>query len=338
MVFRTLSVLDGGTVPEEVLGRLRADYRASANRNLLLMAELLRVVDFLAEHRIPAIPYKGPVLATLVYGDVSLRQFSDLDVIVPEEDVPRVKELLAQRGYRTAHEFTGKDVCLVNDGPRVSLELHWAITSRQHAVRIDSVHLWENLRTVPIGGRPVLAHAPEDLLWILCVHGGHHRWERLSWVCDVAELIRRTTLDWDRVVDRGTELGIRRILFLGLLLARDLSGAELPPSIGRTIDAYPALAPLAERVKGWLELQHFVPWEPGDVERYLIKLGDRAGDRLRIAVRQAGLYLALSRRDTEAVRLPRYFKWVLYVLRPIRLVWSYGLAPVRRFVEGIFGA
>ena len=51
-------------------------------------------------HGITAIPYKGPALALQVYGDLKLRSFVDLDVLVRRSDAARAGTLLAARGYR----------------------------------------------------------------------------------------------------------------------------------------------------------------------------------------------------------------------------------------------
>ena len=45
---------------------------------------------------------------------------------------------------------------------------------------------------------------PEDLLLILCVHGGKHVWECLKWLVDVRELVDRfPQLDYDALIQRA---------------------------------------------------------------------------------------------------------------------------------------
>ena len=56
--------------------------------NLYLTQEMLKLLSAFRKKGIPAIPYKGPVLAQAVYGNVGLRQFGDLDITVPEDCVP----------------------------------------------------------------------------------------------------------------------------------------------------------------------------------------------------------------------------------------------------------
>ena len=49
---------------------------------------------------IPAIPYKGPALAATAYGNVGLRVFGDLDILIQKEDVPRAADMMTALGYR----------------------------------------------------------------------------------------------------------------------------------------------------------------------------------------------------------------------------------------------
>src|SRR5262249_44014688 len=68
-------------VPQSILDQLLADFHANTHDNLFLTAELLKLLALLAAHDIPAIPFKGPVLAAQVYRNLALRQFYDLDIL-----------------------------------------------------------------------------------------------------------------------------------------------------------------------------------------------------------------------------------------------------------------
>ena len=99
LVYRSLTRMNAA-VPERAINRLRATFQANVRRNLFLCSELLRIIELFRENGIASIPYKGPIVASLVYGDISLRQFADLDVIVPIPDVTKARALLVARGYR----------------------------------------------------------------------------------------------------------------------------------------------------------------------------------------------------------------------------------------------
>ena len=93
-------------VPENVFGRLRDHFRSNGLHNLFLTGELLRLLNGFGAHGILAVPYKGPALAASVYGNLALRRFVDLDIMVRRRDVPKGKEVLASLGYRPEYRLT----------------------------------------------------------------------------------------------------------------------------------------------------------------------------------------------------------------------------------------
>jgi hypothetical protein len=335
LVHRTLGGFPTGPDSSRALDRMHQAVSRIAQRNLHLTAELLRVLDMFGAQGIPVIPYKGPVLAAWLYGDLSLRQYADLDVIVPVADAGRAAALLVADGYSEVTR-TAKDVGLAHGARQSRVELHWGVTTAHSPIQIRPEWLWRNLGSFVLSGRTVSVHAPEDLLLILTIHGSKHCWERLGWLCDVAEIVRSRALDWDALIEEATRLGGRRILFLSLFLANELLGAPLPARIRAAVDADPLVPSLSREVIGWL---HEPPGETammGARQRYFIGLRERRTDRIRIAVNQARKLLALSDRDREALPLPAFLSPVLYLIRPVRLVRAYGWGAIRRLFGGPF--
>ena len=343
LLYQTLSRVTSDSVPEWAMVSLRKRFHANAHRNLFLAAELFQILDLLEKHQIPAVPYKGPVLSAVLYGDVSLRQFSDLDIIVPAKKVLDARTLLVSSGYRPDHVISEKELAsvisntkdlILRRDDRITLELHWGITTNPDPIDISPDFLWENLRKFTISGRVVTIHAPEDLLLILCVHGGKHRWEYLLWLCDVAELIRSyPALDWKQAIETASNLRARRILLLGVLLARDALGAELPEWINATIDRDHILNELRDQLRACLARDAPLALQPGEHQRYFMKLREHRSDRFIVAFRQAKYYLGLTERDKEILPRSPLF---LYYIRPFRLAWEYGLQPFRSFFKGLF--
>ena len=282
-----------------------------------------------------------------MYGDLSLRQFADLDLIVPADDVVKARALLVARGYRPERQTPDQqlrasiqaeqDITLLHDGLGINLEIHWGVSTERDPIHIRPEWLWRDLATCTIAGRSVRTFTREDLLLILCIHGAKHRWERLAWLCDIAEIVRsRTTLDWDRAVENAALMGGERILFLGLSLAGELLGAEPPVHVRKAIEVDPVVKVLANQVKDWLFIEDPVALDLGEREQFFMRLRERRADRLRVALKQAKLYLAPTLRDQEAMPLPESLRWSLYLLRPVRLAGQYGLAPFKRFCKGLF--
>src|SRR5271155_5627049 len=85
---RAIRAAGPGAVPPEYAARLKSALRANTVRCLFLTAELNKILELFQAAGILAIPYKGPVCAAQAYGDITLREFEDLDIILPQRDLP----------------------------------------------------------------------------------------------------------------------------------------------------------------------------------------------------------------------------------------------------------
>jgi hypothetical protein len=313
-------------VPPHYLSELKRRFQANAARNLFLTKELCRILRLFASEGISVVPYKGPALAVAAYGNLSLRHFIDLDILVPKREVLRAKGLLLSSGYSLEPPLTDAQQAVVlrtqHNLPFVShgrlvVELHWEVAAKKFSDALDAEGMWERLEKVTLAGETVEGLAPEDALPALCVHGSKHFWERLAWVCDVAELIRATpTLDWRRITSKATGAGYERMLFLGLRLAAELLGAPLPEEVRRAVFADRAVARLARQVRE----QIFDEGEPRTGIARALVFNLRARRRLRDKVGYFGFVFAPTDGDLTLMRLPASLSFVYYLLRPFRLL------------------
>ena len=205
LLYRSLHRTCADAVPVATLKQLKEQFYANAGRNALLTRELCALVDLLGSHGVPVIPYKGPVLATTVYGNLTLRQSGDLDILVRPQDAQQATTLLLSRGYRRwehrpATLFPGfrKVEELIRADGQVLVELHQKITSGTFFFPLHPGRLWARVEEVSLDNTRVRSLPPEELLVVLCVHGAKHHWSRLGWICDVAELLREyPRLGWE---------------------------------------------------------------------------------------------------------------------------------------------
>ena len=195
---------------EDVRADLRVALSAAASKqarnNLGLTAELVKISAAFAEADIPFIPYKGPLLALAAWGDLSLRPFVDLDLLIDPVDLARAASLLRERGYSCRYDFSGGQnavfMALDGDYPFMNesgslIELHVRIASERFAIPMRTRDLFARCKTTVLAGRTVRTLAIEDLVLVLCMHGSKHRWGALGWLADLAQIIRAETVDWD---------------------------------------------------------------------------------------------------------------------------------------------
>lgn len=305
--------------------------------NLDLTGELVRMVSALAERGITAVPYKGPVVASQLYGNLALRTFGDLDILVREREIAAAAAVLETLGYRATFGFDPADprrpsapgqYAFLHRERRRLVELHTEATLRYFPVRADFGEFWQRLRPLPLGGASVSTLAPEDLLLFLCVHGAKDFWERLVWIADVAQLARKHPgLDWEAALARAERYGAGRIVRLGLALALDLLEAPLPEAVAARVRADAAAGSLAQQISG--QLFAAAGGFAGLARRFWfrVRLHGRLGGGMRYAAR---LMFAPTEEDWEAVRLPRPLHFLYVLVRPVRLARKYGAGLLSR--------
>jgi hypothetical protein len=225
------------SVSEEHLNLLRGWFVTNAANALECTAELLRVLHAFRDGGVFAVPYKGPSLASRLYGNVALRPRGDLDILVGREDVARARSVLEESGYRPWYPASqaSREFALRNRYSEIFVheklavvELHWAFTSGEIPFPLTLEQVRPRLEELELGGSRLPAFATEDLLLILCAHGAKHCWNRLEWLSGLSELIRKESVAWDVVLSRAAELQAEKVLFLGLFLAHDLLESPVP--------------------------------------------------------------------------------------------------------------
>lgn len=236
----------GAAVPPELMQALARRFRAAAGHNLFLAGELLRLVQALEREGVEAMPLKGPVLALTAFGDLALREYCDLDLLIREADLERARALLAGLGLREVFKSEwlrpylhfGHELQYEHPRQGVAVDLQWRFGKRWLAFPLQPQALWRRAVTLPFAGTRVRQPCPEDYLLLLCGHAYRHCWSRLKWVVDVSAYVEARTaeIDWRALPARAEAEGGRRVLGLGLWLARELCATRLPSAVDAWID------------------------------------------------------------------------------------------------------
>ncbi len=347
VVYQTLAAHCRDRIPPQALANLHGSFLDIALRNRVLAEELVAVLDLLNSRGIPMLAFKGPTLAMAAYGSLSLRQFSDLDILVKVSDLARALHLLADRGYRAyfrgRHEKALPSLTpaqrrsylrhyleyelIRDDGLQV--DLHWAFAPPLFPFRPAAEVAWTDCRTLSLLDREVPCPANELLLYILATHGAKERWQRLAWVLDLDRLVRRhPELDWDRVRDHASAAKGMNVLRFGLGLSAALLGTPVPDELRHDREIERLIAPRCRRLRASLDNgEDLTPKWPMSREQFALCSGWR--DKLSYSV------AALSTPRTEEfalIRLPDRLFMVYWLLRPL---WLLGVGARRLVLSGL---
>lgn len=319
------------SVPRSVLLRLQSENQQNSEFCLWLAGELAKIAAVMQKAEIPCISFKGPTLSITAYGDLGLRQFTDLDLFIHTHDVARAKEVLARHGFKPVRKLSSSreaallrfdSACAFGNDQQVLLDVHWRFSPVYFSLPLETDDLWRRLETVNIGTQKLFTLSAEDLLIVLCCHGFTHQWERLVWVCDVATLIgRRENLDWDYLFLNVERLGVLRIVLAGLGLASEL-GASLPPHVRDRLERDGAASRYAEE----LMTQFFTP------QKNHLSLFEWLTRQLRMRERTRDKFTSLLRMmltprdyDWMSASVPPSLSSLYYLIRPIRMARTRGL-------------
>lgn len=324
-----LAAEGGPPIPAEFRGWLVERFHAHTLRALAFTHELLRLRERFAAAGLEVIAFKGPVLAQLLHGHATRREFSDLDLLVRPGDAAAAAGLLRREGYRPHYELTAAqfdryraidcELAHVHRELALTVDLHWGLAPAPYRDVFHAEEIWRGHHTVTLAGRPVRTLPPEILVPFLILHHSKHNWAWLVWLHEIVRLLRDCdAAAWDRLLADAARRRLGRMVRLGACLGHRLYGLPLPPDLAASLTGDPRLAALAAAALAelWHEtdrpprfpLFRAAMDSPADVRRYWCAniLTPRPEDWRLVALPRPlhGLYRPLRLLRLVAKRLP----------------------------------
>lgn len=352
LLYSNLSNICPQLIPASFQQQLQRNQYARTQRNLMLTSKLIKLLELFEANNIPVIPFKGPILAISAYGDISRRDFFDLDILVRKQDFLKAKELLTTQGYQPYSNNSEKEAAylsslkekqqkaylqshwelhMVDERDRVTIDLHHGMLPKQFSFLFDTEWLWQYAEPKPFANRMVLNLSSEDSVLILCSQGAKDCWQQLNRICDIAQVLSTCgEINWEQVCDRAIKLRMTRILLLGLLLAHELLEVELPKTILQQIQANPLLKSLASQIYTQLfyQTESLLPNQKVNRSFFHLSMIEHPLDKIWYFFEHL---IVPTVADEVLLPLPQFLSFLYYPLRLIRLIRMYGLKP--RFRE-----
>ena len=342
LVYKTLKSLFENTSPRslsmskcnpQILTELKVHYMHISQRNMLMSAELIRIMKLLEDNDIEALAFKGPTLSQLAYGDITFRQYSDLDILTQKKDIYKIYSLLKSYGYERLLTLTPvqekiwikntHDMGFMHPTKHIHIEMHWSLLDEDYPMQVNLKDFWKELQEITISGHPLHTFSNENLLIYLCIHGSKHLWERIEWVKDIDLLIRNHKIDWEKIIENVKNSDFYVMFYLGLILSRQLFHTPLSHNIQDNIYLENELSKLSSHVfLTWTypNLGNLTFWEKVKNINYKLLFFSTVQQKINF------LYKTLFRptyRDYNYIQLPSYLFWVYAFIRPLLLLKEY---------------
>lgn len=324
--------------------QLTTQHQRFLHQNLKLTTETIKLIKQFQQADIRVIPLKGTLLSQQLYGSFIHRDSSDIDLLVEPGAYDAATTILERLNYH--REEYGQswtptqkqlyvqqrgEVTFLNPTNRITIDLHARWSSNKHLFTLSFDDAWQQATQLPIANDnaiPVLG-LPHQLLY-LSVHGAKHRWERLSWLLDIAQLLQISdSLEIDSVQKTAQTLGIERPIQQALELIPKWLSYEPPNLLQQQGNQSAVMQWLVTTASHQIrdrqdkladdQLPHtnFIPLQRMlNLWQYQLRL------KPGLAYRQACFTGSLfSIRDWQMLPLPEPL-WFLYIpLRPLLYVW-----------------
>jgi len=335
-----LHSLDAYPAPIEFRARVRRQSLSNSQNVLHLIGKQLKLYRLFKENSITTAIVKGSALAQAAYGDFSLRQAGDIDVLISRCHFDRAKVLLESLGYQMTPQLTATqlsshlasncEIQFVRDDWFTIVDLHWALAPKSFVFKMDTDELLSRLQPVAIAGTEIETLATEDLIVYSSMHGAKHLWRALEWISSLGELLRATeSIAWDTVVERAEHAHATRMLALGLRLAESLSNVDIPTAVWRSVDPDESTKRMAQETLAEI-FDVATAAASTETNLYNLKIMDRKRDAFVSALRAI---FVPTMADWSTLNLPPLLHSLYYAYRPLRLSKAYGSALYRKLAS-----
>lgn len=330
-------------LPLYVKDKLSRFFQEHTQNNLYLTSKLIEIVKLLDKNGIEILPFKGTTLAVRAYKNLSLRQYGDLDILVQPKDFDQATKILTKNGYTATSEanwlqrkalfFTHrKDIVLVSDDQQVKIELHWKLSGSHFSLPVEISQLWNRSQKMNLGGTEVNILPFNDLFIYLCLHGSRHEWERLSWICDLHELVLSqdglpNKHDWKVVQNDARKLGCERVLELGLYLVYYFFNVKVDYPDFEVFEKNKNYLEIAEQIEKRIFSLTASTSLKAEKYSFLLSLQEKRTHRAKLYLVYLTYYLQLlftpNPLDKSIFHLPSALYPLYFILRPVRLFFTY---------------
>jgi len=216
--FRTLQDAGEG----KIWDALYKDYHLALARDMLVTQQCREVLSALSQAGLRPMLVKGAAIARH-YPRPELRPYGDIDVLLPQDQVARARDVLAELGYRAGQpsdawleeQHFHLPAMRMNTG--YTVELHWRLSKPGEARCLPVGEVWTRARQIVLCDVSAWAMDPVDEVLHVCRHGVvQHRLSLGMRACYDLYYLTRLWGDerWEDLLSRARRYQLERPVYL----------------------------------------------------------------------------------------------------------------------------
>jgi hypothetical protein len=223
-------------VPETVSKTLNHSYLYTLKNNMSYFAELSKILKMFEEKEIDVIVLKGAAFAEVLYENIGLRYFSDIDLLFKKKDMGKVQEIFFSRGYRPYEAYRPKryyqdyhfhlPFTKKSGAMEFHFEAHWHLIAPSWPVRINIEEFWGNAIPLTINGFNVKSLSWNHNLLYLSWHNAIDSFRELLGLCDISRILTRfqNQVSYDFLLAEAVKANLKIPVYYSFSLTRKLLG------------------------------------------------------------------------------------------------------------------
>lgn len=234
-------------LPDFAERRIYKSYLKTLSKNIKLYNAFEIVIKKFQQQNIPVIALKGIYLAENFYKDLSLRQMSDIDLLIHEEDKDLCFDILDELGFypydgiRT-EETNGHSKDLIHYKARInkqeiSVELHIKIHHLNENYFVPVEELWNNKVQIPDKNylNVYSLDFNHNLIHLILHLDKHFKSGHIQFTCfiDLVNILNEyiKSMDWAELGLLCKNYRCESIIFKYVILANRYFGIDIPETI-----------------------------------------------------------------------------------------------------------
>lgn len=328
ILYERISHRNDNIFPPFVMSSLKQQYQKNTIHMLYLAGMMELLSQSFLEKSINVLFLKGPSLSYNLYGDISFRTSSDLDLLVPLEELDKVEALVKHLGYVKDEYINGvlsdwkwrhHHFTYIHPIKKVKIEVHWRLNPGPGR-EPSFLDLWNRKEKCVLTKTPVYTLGKEDLFFFLVTHGSRHGWSRLRWLMDIVQLTQKN-LNWNITKHYLYKYNNAHIGGQALILSSKLLNGYISEEMESLVKQRRSLK-LADQALFYLREMINLHKEPlpklvaSYHKKYLFRLMSFKHKCLFVLS-----FLYPYPEDTDVLPLPKKLHFLYFPLRPMLWVW-----------------